>query len=98
MLQIKQMPTWQETCQLMRDHRDESIRKIQPQIPQVPSDLPLNVTSIPGTLLEDNEIRITESKPEELLSQLSNGRLTSIEVTNAFLRRAGIAQQLVNCR
>ncbi|KAF2102446.1 putative glutamyl-tRNA amidotransferase subunit A [Rhizodiscina lignyota] len=91
------MPTWQETCQLMRDYRDETISKIRPQIPDLPSNVPLNASSVPGTVLKENEIRITESSTEDLLSQLSTGHLTAVEVTNAFLRRAGIAHKLVNC-
>ena len=97
MVRKMQMPPWQETSKLMRERRDESIRKVQPPVPDVPSTLPLNVSNIPRELLEGNEVRITESKPEDLLFQLSKGQLTCVEVTNAFLRRAAIAQQLVNC-
>lgn len=96
-VKIRQMPTWQETAKLMQDYRDESIRKIQPPVPEDLPDLPLNVSSFPGTLLKQDEFHITESSTEELLPQLSTGQLTAVEVTNAFLRRAAIAQKLVNC-
>jgi len=96
-VKIQQMPTWQETSQLMRDYRDESIAVVQPTVPDVPSELPLNVTSLPKKLLTGLEIKITETTPEELLIALSSGTHSSTEVTSAFLRRAGLAQKLVNC-
>ncbi|KAL2048048.1 hypothetical protein ABVK25_011085 [Lepraria finkii] len=34
---------------------------------------------------------------EELVASLATGRLSSTEVTSAFLRRAGLAQKLTNC-
>ncbi|KAK3080418.1 hypothetical protein LTS18_001552, partial [Coniosporium uncinatum] len=96
-IQIQQLPTWQETAKLMRDHRDESITAVQPTLSDVPSQLPLNITSLPKQLLTNREIEITETSPEDLLSALGSGTLSSTEVTSAFLRRAGLAQKLVNC-
>lgn len=93
----KQGATWRETCQNIRNYRDDSISKIEPKIPQVPSDLPDNVSSLPRQLLDKEEIRITGTKPEDLLAALASGRFTSTAVTEAFLRRAGLAQQLTNC-
>lgn len=88
---------WQEIAQLAQTLRDKSIADIHPPIPSVPSeaDLPLNTTSLPRKLLEEAELRITETPPEQLLQSLASGELTSVEVTTAFLRRAGIAQKLV---
>ncbi|EHY52325.1 Acetamidase [Exophiala dermatitidis] len=90
---------WQEIAKQAQAQRDKSIDQIQPPIPAVPSpdELPLNVTSIPRELLNEAELKITESPPEELLKFLASGELSSVDVTTAFLRRAGIAQKLTNC-
>lgn len=91
----KQMPTWQETAKQMQDYRDASLAAIEPAIPEVPNELPLNVTGIPEQLLSAREIGITETPPEDLVAKMATGELTSTEVTSAFLRRAGLAQKLV---
>lgn len=81
----------------MRDYRDDSIAAVEPTVPEVSSELPLNVTSIPKQLLTNREVEITETSPEDLLTALASNTLSSVEVTSAFLRRAGLAQRLVNC-
>lgn len=88
---------WQEIAKEAQSLRDTSIKQIQPPVPDVPSpaELPLNVTSIPRQLLSEAELKITESPPEKLLRLLASGELSSVDVTTAFLRRAGIAQKLV---
>ncbi|CCG80781.1 Putative amidase C550.07 [Taphrina deformans PYCC 5710] len=48
-------------------------------------------------LLTAREVEITECDASELLSNLARGTLSSEECTRAFVRRAGIATQLVNC-
>jgi hypothetical protein len=91
---------WQEVAKLAQGLRDKSIDQIQPAIPAVPSqgELPLNTTSLPRKLLGEAEVEITETPPEALLKSLASGELSSVEVTTAFLRRAGIAQGLVSQR
>ncbi|KAK4946115.1 hypothetical protein LTR66_010635 [Elasticomyces elasticus] len=96
-LVIPQNTSWQDTAALVQKHRDETISAVAPAIPEVPSELPLNVISIPSQLLSHSEITITQTLPEDLLAALATGQLTSTNVTNAFLRRAGLAQKLVNC-
>ena len=87
--------SWQEVAKKAQEHRDRSIKLVKPNIPDVPSDLPLNVTEIPKKLLTNEEVTITETAPEDLAKALASGKLTSTAVTNAFLRRAAIAQKLV---
>ncbi|PKX96391.1 putative general amidase [Aspergillus novofumigatus IBT 16806] len=49
-------------------------------------------------ILTERELQITEQYTVSgLLSALAEGRLTSLEVTLAFSKRAAVAQQLVNC-
>jgi amidase len=86
---------WQEVAAPAQEARDKSIALVQPPVPKVPVDLPLNVTRIPGQLLTPSEVEITETAPEILVQKLASGELTSVEVITAFLRRAGLAQKLV---
>lgn len=87
--------SWQETAKIAQDLRDASISRVEPPIPDVPSVLPKNVKDIPKQLLTTEEVRITETLAEDLLPALASGKLTSVSVANAFLRRAGLAQKLV---
>lgn len=88
--------SWQEIAQAAQEQRDKSIAEVKPSLPDIQSeDLPLNVTATPWKHLSSFEIEVTETSPEKLVRSLASGELTSTEVTNAFLRRAGIAQKLV---
>jgi hypothetical protein len=86
---------WQEVAKIAQEVRDNSIALVQPPVPDVPADLPLNVTGIPKQLLTPAEMEITQTPAETLVEKLASGNLTCVEVTNAFLRRAGLAQKLV---
>jgi len=50
---------------------------------------------MPETMLDPFEIRITQLPPEELVAELAKGEMTARAVTNAFLRRAALAQRVV---
>ena len=89
---------WQDIAAEAQANRDKTIASIEPPVPEVnDTELPQNVTGIPRQLLTESEIRITETPVEHLLPQLASGKLSSVDVTNAFLRRAGLAQRLANC-
>jgi amidase len=92
---FKQLSTWQETAKQMQEHRDETIAAIEPKLPDIPSELPLNVANIPKEILTERELELTESPPEDLITVLATGYVSSVEVTKAFLRRAALAQKLV---
>lgn len=87
-------PAWQEIAKTAQDYRDSTLN-LNPPVPEVPADLPLDVTAIPKTLLSPEAVAITQTPPEELVKSLALGRLTSLTVTTAFLQRAGVAQKLV---
>ena len=87
--------SWQGIALQKQDHRDRTIAAVKPPMPRVPDDLPQDVSGLPGVLLDARELDITERPAEALASALTLGDLTSVEVTNAFLRRAAIAQKLV---
>lgn len=70
------------------------------KLQQLPSPSTLNVTSIPREcgILTDNELRITEDYDATSLAEaMATRKLTSLEVTTAYCKRAAIAQQLTNC-
>ncbi|CAG8950144.1 hypothetical protein HYFRA_00008379 [Hymenoscyphus fraxineus] len=93
------MSNWEELVHTAQKHRDETISILDPPLPDLPvtANLPKNLTSIPRSVLSPEEIGITETPIDELLAALATGRLSSVTVTRAFLRRAGSAQRLVNC-
>jgi len=89
---------WQDICADVQAYRDATVEAVFPALSSLTaSDLPLNVTGVPADVLTSEEIRITSLPVEELLSQLASRELSCIETTNAFLRRAAVAQRLVNC-
>lgn len=87
--------TWQDIAHQVQCHRTSTLDQVQPPIPDIPSALPSNVTDLPKRLLSARENEITTKCVEALLPLLASGALTSVEVTTAFLRRAGVAQKLV---
>jgi amidase len=89
--------TWQEVAADRQKYRDATIDELRPPVPQLLTDLPLNVISIPNSTLTDEEINITSSNVEDLIPKLSSGVWSATTVINAFLRRAGLAQLLTNC-
>jgi len=87
--------TWQEVAADRQKHRDATLAAIEPALPDIPSPPPLNTVSIAKEVLTAEEIKITESKVEELAPQLAKGELSAVTVVKAFLRRAALAQKLV---
>ena len=88
--------TWQEIASDVQKYRDKTISQVSPPIPNVPTQLPLNVTKLPQEFLSSKEIEITETPCEKLLFALAQRQVSCKNVTNAFLRRAGLAQKLVS--
>jgi len=88
-------PTWQEVSETAQEHRDASIARVEPTVPDVPNELPLDVIKLPQELLSKDEVDITQSLTEDLVPSIASGQLSSTTVTKAFLRRAGLAQRLV---
>jgi hypothetical protein len=91
---------WQDVAKEAQELRDESLSRV-PGINDVfengifSGGLPKNVTAIPGLVLNQRDIQITDSLPEELVKILAGGQITATDVTLAFLRRAAVAQRLV---
>ena len=88
-------PDWRDTVFQEQKRRDESLLYLAPRPLEVPDPGALYVLDIPRKYLSDAEISITERPVETLIAQLATGDLRSLEVTQAFLQRARIAQKLV---
>ncbi len=88
--------TWEQVAEKAKHHRDDTITLVQPPVPDLPAEaLPLDVTALSKAFLAPKEVTITERSGEDLVASIASGVLSSTEVTNAFLRRAGLAQKLV---
>jgi hypothetical protein len=91
---------WQEIAQEAQQYRDASIVTFATNFPALLDDKfsepPKNSTNIPGIVLQPQDLKITESSPEDLVKLLANGELSATDVTAAFLRRAALAQILVS--
>lgn len=88
---------WAAVAKEAQAHRDATIAALSPVAPNVPSNLPKSILHIPDELLNHSVLSVTNLSPEHLLQALSTGRLSAVEVTNAYLQRAAIAQGLSNC-
>ncbi|CAH0055156.1 unnamed protein product [Clonostachys solani] len=90
--------TWQTKAELPRRMRDESLAQVQPPLTGIPEPLPLNCQGLPKLVLTPRELELTESySVEQLLAQLHSRKLSSEELTRAFLRRAALAHVVTNC-
>lgn len=89
-------PSWQESARKVQAVRDRSIEHVDPAIAALPDTHTGRVIDVPRKHLSQTEIAITESSAETLVASLASGKLTATAVTNAFLRRAAIAQKLVS--
>lgn len=56
-----------------------------------------SVVDVPRKVLDMEDVAITETPIDKLLALLSSSQLSSVRCTQAFLRRAILAHQLVNC-
>ena len=86
---------WQDIARRVQDHRDSTLAKVKPADPPLPDSFPTRVIDVPRKHLPAKVIEITESPIDHLLKSLAEGKLTALEVTEAFLSRTAIAQKLV---
>lgn len=89
-----------EAWQTIASEAQANLLKSIPLKWRLPSPVDSSVTdvrSIPRTcgLLTQRQIDITEQTASELVPQLRDGTLSSVEVTEAFCARAAIAHQCV---
>jgi len=89
---------WEERAKSARDFRDHTLSKIDPPFDPLPDPLPLSSQELPKKYLTAREYELTQNHDAiELLEMLRTKKVTSEELTRAFLRRAALAQYAVNC-
>ena len=93
---VAQESPWQECASQVQVVRDRSIEQVDPAITALSDTHTGRVIDVPRKHLSQTEQAITESSAEALVTSLAAGKLTATAVTNAFLRRAAIAQKLVS--
>ena len=86
--------TWQQVAADRQAYRDATLSLLDPPLPSI-ENVPLNTIPLAKQILTAEEIKITETLVEDLLPQLAKGKLSSVTVTKAFLRRTGLAQKAV---
>jgi amidase len=91
---IKNGATWQEVAADRQKYRDATLAQVEPALGTA-KDITLNTLPIAKQLLTEQEIKITETTVEDLVKQIANSEVSSVDVVKAFLRRAVLAQTLV---
>ncbi|KAJ5861242.1 Amidase [Penicillium soppii] len=94
---VAQQPTWQESARQVQVVRDLSIKQVDPDIAALSETYTGRIIDVPREHLTQPEQIITETSAEALVTALAAGKLSATAVTEAFLRRAAIAQKLTNC-
>ncbi|KAI8946705.1 amidase signature domain-containing protein [Xylaria longipes] len=90
--------SWQDVAADRQRHRDATLASLNPPLPKLSADdIPLNTTSVPGSVLTAEELDITGRNVEDLIAMLASGQWSAKAVIQAFMRRAGLAQRLANC-
>jgi amidase len=91
-------PAWEAQAEIPRRIRDDSLLKVQPPLQAVPDVLPQNSQALPSLTLTPRELELTQDySVNELLVELKTKKLSSEELTRAFLRRAAVAHLATNC-
>ncbi|KAI0466009.1 amidase signature domain-containing protein [Xylaria cf. heliscus] len=90
--------SWQDVAADRQRHRDATLASLHPPLPKLSAgDISLDTTSIPGSILTAEELDITCSNVEDLITRLGSRDWSAKTVIQAFMRRAALAQQLTNC-
>lgn len=87
---------WKQIAHEAQVLRDETLAKVGVNFELLPAQLSRNVTGIPEKVLSASNARITSLAPQEIVSLVSDGKISAQEVVRAFLERAVIAQNLVS--
>ncbi len=94
---ISKEEPWVEKAKSARDYRDETLKKVDPPFENLPDKLPLSSQELPKKYLTEREYELTQNYDAiELLEMLRTKKVTSEELTRAFLRRAALAQYAVS--
>jgi amidase len=95
---FKGKTSWQDLAKSARDYRDATLSKVSPPLETFPDPLPLSSQDLPKQMLTAREYELTQNYDAlALLEMLRSKKVSSEELTKAFLRRAALAQYAVNC-
>ncbi len=87
---------WEQKAKEARDLRYFTLSKVDPPFEKLPDPLPLSSQDLPKQYLTPREYELTQNYDAvELVEMLRTKKLTSEELTRAFLRRAALAQYAV---
>ncbi|KAI1172675.1 amidase signature domain-containing protein [Nemania sp. FL0916] len=90
--------SWQDVAADRQRYRDSTIAPLGlPSLKSQASSALLDTTSIAQSVLTAEELDITGRNVEDLIPLLASGQWSAKTVIKAFMRRAGLAQQLANC-
>lgn len=90
-----QFPVWKVKAKEALDYRNSSLEKIVPPLPEI--DIESRSQYTPTSPLDDTTDKpLTKLTPEEIIHSIVKGDMDSSTITNALLRRAGIAAKLVS--
>ena len=93
---VPEFKSWQDKAKSARDYRDATLSKVEPPLGPLPDPLPLSSQDLPKQLLTEREYELTQNYDAiVLLEMLRSKKVTSEELTRAFLRRAALAQYAV---
>jgi amidase len=89
--------SYKEIAELALKRRDDAIPK-ELLLPKISlANLPRNLTTVPQTSghFTSEELQIIETSAEDILSKIKSKKWTSLKVTEAFVKAAIVANQLV---
>ncbi|UNI18404.1 Amidase [Purpureocillium takamizusanense] len=91
------MDSWQDIASACQELVLDAI-PCRWRLSEKPESSVKDVRDVPATcgLMTEKQLAITEQETTQLVSHLHDGRLTSVEVTEAFCARAAIAHQCVS--
>ena len=93
---------WTEASKKAIAIRDGSNSKLPTPLPSLnellngADELPYNVTKLPRKFLSEEQVTITETHAVGILEKIRGKEWSAVKVTEAFLRRAGLGQLMVN--
>jgi|SRR6187402_2331108 len=92
---------WQDVANEAQEYRDASVARVPGFLElyersNFSKGMPKNASDVLGSILDPRDFQITELLAEQLVVLLASGELSATDVTTAYLRRAGLAQKLVN--
>lgn len=87
--------SWEEIAADKKNRISESIPQ-EWRIKSIPTDVSVMGYPKESGIMSKEELAITESTAVDLVAQMAAGKLTSVAVTTAFLKRAALAHQLVS--